>query len=258
MFAVVSAARPPDAAAQRRAHPPVGVRTAVVVGPAYYGYYDPFFWPYYGWYGGWYPYGFDPRYDQSGYFHDHQTGSARLQVTPKQTEVYVDGYLAGTVDEFDGFLQRLEVPSGEHEVTLYLDGYQTIHQRVLFRRGATLRISHTMQPLPAGAARDPRPQPDPNAEPLGRDAAPRPAPSVRDREVPAGFGTLAIRIQPRDAVVFVDGQEWNAPEGQEPLVIELADGSHAVEVRKQGFTSYRTEVRVRSGETVALNVSLSR
>ena len=249
---------PADAAAQRRGRPVRGGGSVVVVRPAFYGpyygygYYDPFFWGY----GGWYPYGFYAPYYR-GDVYGRSYGSARLQVTPKQAEVYVDGYMAGTVDDFDGFLQRLDVPAGEHELTLYLEGYHTVRQKVLFRPGATVKISYAMQPLGPGTANEARPQPDPDAAPPS--AAGRPAERVRERgESPGGFGTLAVRFQPRDAAVFIDGDEWTGPEGPGPLLIELGAGSHEVEVRKQGFTTYRTTVRVRAGETVALNVSLSR
>jgi hypothetical protein len=80
----------------------------------------------------------------------------------------------------------------------------------------------------------------------------------RERSTPAGFGTLAIRIQPRDATVLIDGEEWKPSDGSRPLLIELGPGSHEVEVRKEGFTTYRTTVQVRGAETVALNVSLAR
>jgi hypothetical protein len=250
---------PADAAAQRRGGPVHGGggRSVVVVrpayGPYYYGgYYDPFFWGH----AGWYPYGFYAPLAESG-FYGRLTGSARLQVTPKQAEVYVDGYLAGTVDDFDGFLQRLDVPAGEHELTLYLHGYRTIRQRVLFRPGATVKISSAMEPLGQGAVDEPRPQPNPDAVPQDVERR-RPAPPARDRDAQSGFGTLSVRIQPGDATVLVDGKEWNAPEGPGPLLIELGAGAHEVEVRKQGFTTYRTTVRVRDGETVALNVSLAR
>ena len=253
---------PTDAVAQRRGHAVHGGgggRGAVVVRPVYgpyygyAGYYDPFFWGY----GGWYPYGFYAPY-YGGDFYGHNVASARIQVTPKQAEVYVDGYMAGTVDDFDGFLQRLDVPPGEHELTFYLEGYRTIRQKVLFRPGATVKITYAMEPLGQGAASEPRPQPNPDMAPP-RPGPERPTAPARERgESPSGFGTLAIRIQPRDAAVFVDGDEWTGPEGPGPLLIELGVGSHDVEVRKQGFTSYRTTVSVRGGETVALNVSLSR
>ena len=48
----------------------------------------------------------------------------------------MDGYLVGTVDDFDGWMQRLHVMYGEHEIQIYLQGYRTIRQKVLFRPGA--------------------------------------------------------------------------------------------------------------------------
>jgi hypothetical protein len=246
---------PADAAAQRRGRP-VRARPAVVVAsPVYHGYYpryDPFFWGY----PGWYPYGFYAPYYR-GDFYYRSTGSARIQATPKQAEVYVDGYLAGTVNDFDGFLQRLEVPAGEHEIALYLEGYRTVRQKVLFRPRATLKIRHALEPLAPGDTTEPRPRPDPAAAQPPGAARPRAA-APREREGTSRFGTLAIRFQPHDATLLVDGDEWDAPAGPGPLTIELGEGTHDVEVRKDGFTTYRTTVQVRGGDTVTLNVSLSR
>jgi PEGA domain len=250
---------PAVAAAQRGGRPAHGGGSrSVVVRPAYgphdygyHGYYDPFFWGY----SGWYPYGFYAPFYPGVY--GRPAGSARIQVTPKQAEVYVDGYLAGTVDDFDGFLQRLDVPAGEHELTLYLPGYRTIRQQVLFRPGATVKISYAMEPLGQGAADEPRPRPNPDVAPPEPEAA-RPAQPAREPATQTSFGTLAIRIQPPDATLRVDGDEWKGSEGAGPLLIELGTGAHEVEVGKQGFTTYRTTVHVRGGETVALNVSLAR
>ena len=55
--------------------------------------------------------------------------SVRLDVKPKEAEVYVDGYYAGVVDDFDGTFQRLRVEPGEHEIELWLDGYRTCSRR---------------------------------------------------------------------------------------------------------------------------------
>ena len=52
--------------------------------------------------------------------------SVQFDVTPRQAEVFVDGYYAGIVDDFDGMFQRLRVEPGQHEITLYLDGYRTV------------------------------------------------------------------------------------------------------------------------------------
>ena len=128
----------------------------MVVAPrlyAGYGFYDPFWgWGYPGWgYPGWgYPGWYGPSW--AGF------GSARLQVTPRHAEVYVDGYLAGTVDDFDGTFQRLSVAPGEHELTIYLEGYRTFTQKLLFRPGATINIKQPLEPLAPGDVSGPRPQ----------------------------------------------------------------------------------------------------
>jgi hypothetical protein len=41
------------------------------------------------------------------------------------------------------------------------------------------------------------------------------------------------------------------------LVVDLPEGPHRVEVRKDGFRTYTTTVHVRRGQTVTVNVSLS-
>ena len=74
----------------------------------------------------------------------------RIQVTPRDAEVYLDGYLVGTVDDFDGMLQRLRVPYGEHDVELYREGYRPVRQKMLFRPGEVYRIKQGMEPVATG------------------------------------------------------------------------------------------------------------
>jgi hypothetical protein len=63
-----------------------------------------------------------PEYDEGG--------ALRLQVTPEDAAVYVDGFYAGVVDDFDSAFQRLPVPRGEHELVLHHAGFRTVHQRI--------------------------------------------------------------------------------------------------------------------------------
>jgi hypothetical protein len=251
--------------------------------PGYYGYrgyygypgfyagiYNPYFWGGYG-YGLGYGYGYGSGYGYGQYpyppyhygpYYDN-TGSARLQVTPRNAQVYIDGYFVGVVDSFDGNLQRLNVETGEHELQLYLEGYRTFTQKVLFPRGGTLRVVHAMQPLGPGEAAGLPPKPDesqrapyraPGQAPGGTGAE-RPAPMPRGGQ--SEFGSLLLRVRPADADIVVDGEAWSAPEGEDQFVIELAEGAHRIEVRKGGFQTYTTTVRVRRGESVRLNVSLT-
>ena len=189
-------------------------------------------------------------------------------MTPREAEVFVDGSFAGLVDEFDGNFQRLRLPPGQHEIQVYLQGHRSIRQAVMLSAGSTTRIKAALEPLPAGEAQEPRPTPSappPTATPQGdlpeRGApvegnwpAPRP-PSV-SVQVASNFGTLAIRVQPAGADVVIDGERWQGPEGQQKLFVEVAEGRHRVEIRKDGYQSFVADVEVRRGDVTALNVSL--
>jgi PEGA domain-containing protein len=119
----------------------------VVVGPRPFVYapsYEPYYWyarPYYG-----YPYAV-------GY------GDVRTQITPKQAEVYVDGFYAGTAGDFDGVFKRLHLMPGGHAITLYLPGYRTITHDVYVRPDSTVKVSDTMERLASGQASTPPPEP---------------------------------------------------------------------------------------------------
>src|SRR5688572_21281571 len=151
-----------DASAQRRAVR--GVRVVpgrVVVMRAYYApaFYGSWFYPYgfgFGYGYGYPPYGYPPYPYGPGYA--YAPGAAlRIDAEPRETEVFVDGYFAGSGDDFDGFFQRLHLEPGEHDVTLYLAGHRTSRQSVYLQPGKTFRIRHTMEALPAGAPPEPRP-----------------------------------------------------------------------------------------------------
>jgi len=72
------------------------------------------------------------------------------------------------------------------------------------------------------------------------------------------FGQLAIRVQPGDAEVTIDGEAWKGPQGADRLVVHLPAGTHRVEVRKEGFDPFVTAVEIKGGEVAALNVSLAK
>lgn len=286
LAAGLSVAWPADTSAQVRGGRGRVVARQVVVARPYY-FYDPFwydpFWygpPYFAAQWGYPPYGGYPPYR---YYAMDPGASMKLEVKPNQAEVYVDGYYAGRVDDFDGTFQRLRVTPGEHQVDVYLEGYRTLHQKVYLQPDKTFTIKQDLEKLQPGDQPDPRPQPmnppqtgapdagnQPGSQPPmyppaqrgRRGQPPPPPPSSRDPRDPrdpraaSAFGSIAIRVQPGDADVIVDGEKWRAPEGQERLVIELPEGRHTVEIQKAGFRSYVTDVDVRRGETTPLNVSL--
>jgi hypothetical protein len=277
---LASALEPLEAFAQRRAVVRVAPRRTVVVGVgvgSYYyrrPYYDSWYFGY-PWYAGYY------AYPQRYYRYD-LSASLRLQVSPRETEVFVDGFYAGTVDEFDGVFQRLDIEPGEHEVELYLPGHRTVVQRVYLQPGKTSRIRLDMQPLGPGEPEPVKPSgasaitpSRPGAGPrTGPSASRRPGPSPRDsraadddrdairtdRDVRSAddYGSLALRVQPGPATITIDGERWEGPEGNERLVVELPAGRHVIEVQKDGYRRYTTEINVRPGEATTLNVALTR
>jgi hypothetical protein len=227
------------------------------------GYGGPYFYPgfYYStWYGpwGWYGYPWGPW---PAYAYYDNSSSVRIQGAPREAEVYVDGYYTGVVDDFDGTLQRLRVPPGEHELTIYLEGFKSTRQMILFRPRASYKINATLEKLASGEPNEPPPEPSPAGNVESRPPYARPQPNG-DRQPPSapeasGFGTLAVRVQPPGASVIVDGERWEGPEETgERLVVQLAEGHHRVEVRKDDYQPYTTEIQVRRGETTTLNVSL--
>jgi hypothetical protein len=290
LVATIGLGWPSDAAAQRRA--PAGRTTGVAVprtsaqryyrpyypsryhypyGGYYYPYafarpyYSPYYssfgfgfafgWPgaYWGGYGYPYAYSYAYPYAYPYYWYDN-TGSARLLISPRNAEVYIDGRFVGRVDDFDGSFQRLRVDNGPHEIQIYLDGHRTFTQKVLFTQGTTVKIAHAMQPLSPGDQAEPKPAPNP-ATPSPDRYQSRPLPPSREGQ-PAEFGTLAVRVKPHDAEILIDGETWDRPAGEEGLSIDLAEGPHEIEIRKEGYSPYVRTVDVLRGRTFTLNVSL--
>ncbi len=150
---------PPDALAQR-GHVQMLASRRVAIAPYYYHgpvLFDPWFSPW-----GWYPPGaYGAVYDRGA--------SLRVQVMPRDTEVFVNGYYAGIVDDFDGTFQRLHLPPGEHDIQLYTPGHRLVERKIFLQPGGTFRIRHTMEPLHPGEATP--------ARPSGRPATTPPVPT---------------------------------------------------------------------------------
>lgn len=213
---------------------------------------------------------------QFGYRYGGPESDVRIQVTPKEAAVYVDGYYAGLVDDFDGTFQRLHVIAGEHEIVIYLEGYRARHERLYLSPNATRKITGSLErlgpgeqsappPVPVSPLQPPMPSPGGRGAPPRRGGAPPPprGPSTGGQVAPGDIaatrlGTVVIRVQPSGADVLIDGEHWSGPEGEERLVVQLSEGQHVVEIRKAGYRATTTEVQVRPGETIPINVSLSR
>jgi len=211
--------------------------------PDYYGY--PYY-PYYPWYS------YDPA------------ASLRLQVTPGGAEVFVDGSYAGTVEDFDGTFQRLRLYPGEHTVEVFLPGHRILTQRIYLQMGKTFTVRATLEPLAPG---EPEPaRPSDGAGGQSRTPQGRPSGNTRENDGEdwlqqpgprAQFGILALRVQPGDAAVTIDGDVWEPSNETGPLVVQLVTGVHTIEIRKDSYRTYITELAVRQGETTTLNVAMT-
>jgi hypothetical protein len=223
-------------------------------GYPYYGY------PYYG-----YPYGY--AYDNSA--------SLRLQVSPREAEVFIDGYYAGAVDDFDGTFQRLHVEPGDHELEVFMPGHRSYQQKVYLQPGKTFNVRHEMEQLGPGEAEPARPvvksrptgppssrsrRHAPNEPREGDPGAAGPEENLErapERGPRSEFGSLALRVQPGDARITIDGEPWENSGDNERFVLQLGPGVHNVQIRKDGYRTYMTDITVRPGETTTLNVAMT-
>lgn len=231
-----------------------------------------FGYPYYPYYPYAYPYPYYPySYAYPAYPYTYYDGaSLRLQVTPREAEVFLDGYYAGTVDDFDGTFQRLNVQPGNHELEIYLPGYRSVQQSLLLQPGKTSNVKLAMQPLAPGEPEPvrptgrPEPPPQNDQQPNTAVVTPRSGGAPRDNapieeaapSAPTDYGLLALRVQPGTFGLMIDGERWEAPLSNDGTNLQLPVGRHVIEVEKEGYRSYITEVTVTKGETSSLNVSL--
>jgi hypothetical protein len=131
--------------------------------PYHGGYYHPYY-GYYGYYGypyGYYPYGFGLSigfgfgypygyagaywgYPYGGYAYGYPGyavstyGGVRITDAPKEAAVYADGYYVGTVEDFDGSLQQLNLEAGPHHIEVMRQGAPSSAVDVNIRPGQTI------------------------------------------------------------------------------------------------------------------------
>lgn len=216
-----------------------------------------------------------------------------IVVKPREASVYVDGYFAGIVDDFDGTFQRLHTTSGQHEITVYMKGYRSLTRRLYLEPGRARLIEGQLEALAPGEAQEPEPMPlmppprpdqygdggpgpyqgrrpmgEPPQNPREPGGRPYPEdrpPDSRERGAqaqpiePSRFGTVAVRVQPAGATVLIDGEKWEGPaDNDERLIVQVPPGHHTIEVTKDGYRRYVTEIDVDADRTANVNINLSR
>ena len=89
--------------------------------------------------GGGYPFGYTPRgfYDP---LPDRIYGGVRITDAPREAQVFVDGYYAGIVDDFDGAFQHVNLEAGEHRIEVHAPGLEPIAFDVMVQPGRTITL----------------------------------------------------------------------------------------------------------------------
>ena len=116
------------------------------MGLSSYGYYS------YGNYGAYGPYGYGPygygTYGQYGRSTTYDTGSVRLRIRPRDASVFVAGYYAGLVDDFDGTFQSLRLEQGGHKIEIRMPGFETLELDIHVQPGRTITLREDLIPRP--------------------------------------------------------------------------------------------------------------
>lgn len=221
-------------------------------------FYDPMFGPYPWWPQTVYPYWYAPIYDQRA--------DVRLRVAPKEAEnaaVYVDGFYAGIVDDFNNVFQSLPLTPGGHTIVLYLEGYRTLHRNIYLGPGSMFELREMMERLPAGEASErPDVAPAVPAPPTGTYRTPVTAPTLPPPPMPphhtqaASLVTFELRVEPSDADVAIDGRQWTTSEPGH-FVVQVPEGPHRVEVTRPGYWQFAAKFELRQGQANALTVRLT-
>jgi hypothetical protein len=211
---------------------------------------------YYSGYPAYYGYAAPPAYPAYGY---QDTGSLRVIVEPATTRVFVDGYYAGTADDFDGLFQRLHVAAGRHEITLKLDGYRTRRFRVYVPSGHTVKLRHDMARGAGEDMEDLTGGPEVRGGPAGYERLEDERPDARvdpRGAIPADTGRLRVDIRPPDASIYIDGVFRGPARAMDGVL--LPSGRHHVEIVRPGYRTDEREIEVRDGEVTDLRADLER
>jgi hypothetical protein len=255
----------------------------------YYPFYSWGYYPFYSW--GYYPfyssnYYYYPRYYGYGYY---AYGHVRIEVKPKQAKVYVDGGYMGTVDEFDGWWQRLDVPPGLHKIVIREPGYAPYAVTMRILPDDDYKIKYKMEPgkdvineqemfperdknypdryAPRYRDREPsQPGNEGQYEPGERDQYDRGEPetqgqpSTMEEPQETERATVVLKVEPSDATVYVDGNYYGIADADRSgeLNILLSPGPHKVEVVRPGYESYSQTIDLSVDRTNQVTITLQK
>jgi hypothetical protein len=260
-------------------------------------------WGWDGW-GGWgypwgYPYGsgygYGPGYGYGEYdrYSRDDMGALDLDISPGDTEVYINGEKLGTVDDYDGWPQYLWLPKGTYDVVFYRNGYKTLSRQVSVYPGLVIdmddRLEQGQSVLPQDLQTktherrddrmryekersdridrgqwDPRKRDDDNWRDRahrGRDRRDQGADREDDsngRAVSSDASWLRLDIDPEDSSVYLDGRfvGTGSELGSLQNGLKVEPGKHHLAVVRPGRKSVERDFDATAGQDVKLSVDL--
>jgi hypothetical protein len=197
----------------------------------------------------WYPYPWGWGYPRpEAIVAEWATSYVKLEVSPKDATLHVDGHYAGRVEEFSGLFRNLTLPAGPHVVEIRKPGYYTLVLELNLQPGQTITYKRTMEPVEPGAGVSSEP-PLPGEPPAGDPE--------QFIQIP---GDVRFDVTPKDAEVYADGYYAGltsdfSGSGQH---LVLTPGQHHIELRAKGYETVGFDVMIRSGQTVDYRNTLER
>ena len=83
-------------------------------------------------------YGTLPSYGYYSVVPGRAYGAVRIVDAPRDAQVFVDGYYAGVVDDYDGVFQHLNLEAGPHHIEIQAEGYPPSEFDVRVEPGQTI------------------------------------------------------------------------------------------------------------------------
>ena len=145
------------------------------------------------------------------------TGSVLISCNVTGAEVYVDGRKSDTAP---ALVEKLT--PGTHMIEVRAAGYTTLRKDIMVESGKTAKITLELV--------------------------------VDQATVAANTGTIQVLAEPKGVEILVDG----ASQGDAPVkVAELAEGTHIIEGKKDGYTKSELSVEIKKGEFKTVKLTLT-
>lgn len=269
-------------------------------GGGHYRYHNPWSWyPYrYSWWLGYYGYGYGPYgYGYGayagpyGYGHyppayparaGRANGALDLDLKPGDTQIYLNGQLIGTADDFDGWPEYLWLEEGEYHFIFYKEGHESIVREYKVLPGVVIdvedRLDRGESPPPEELfpppteRRDARLQDEAERRRRAETAAQADWRLRRERSRVEGdvrgdmdqgrqdadFGSLTLAVVPSDASVYLDGRLIGTGDDLARLRrgLTVDAGDHVLEIVRPGHEPVEREFTMEPGEVLSMAIEL--